>query len=120
LEVKKQTAGTGPQQANNCKELLRMMPLGFNSSAAGNLQANYQFEVTGDENFTAHLAISDGQCIYHDGPAKKPDLLIKTPADVWLKISRGELNGQKAFMEGKYKVEGDITLLLKLKSLFSR
>ena len=120
LEAKKQTAGAGPQQANSCKELLRMMPLGFNPAAAGNLQAIYQFEVTGDENFTAHLTIADSKCFYHDGPAEKPHLVIKTPAEIWLKISRGELNGQKAFMEGKYKVEGDMTLLLKLKSLFSR
>jgi putative sterol carrier protein len=96
-----------------------MMPLGLNPSAVGDLRAIYQFAVSGDENFTAHLAIADGKCIYHDGPAEKPDLVIKTPADVWLKISRGELKGQKAFMEGRYKVEGDVTLLLKLKTLFS-
>jgi putative sterol carrier protein len=96
-----------------------MMPLGFKASAAGKLEAVYQFEVSGDEHFIAHLAIADGRCVYHDGPAEKPNVVIKTPADVWLKISAGELNGQKAFMDGRYKVEGDVTLLLKLKSLFS-
>ena len=105
--------------AKSCLELLRMMPLGFNPSAAGNLEAVLQFEVSGDENFTAHLSIAERECVYHDGPAGRPNLVIKTPADVWLKISRGELNGQKAFMEGQYKVEGDMTLLLKLKTLFS-
>ena len=119
LEVQRQTPSAGRQEARSCRELLRMMPLGFNPSAVGNLRAIYQFEVSGDENFTAHLAIAHGECIYHDGPAERPDLVIKTPAEVWLKISRGELNGQKAFMEGRYKVEGDVTLLLKLKSLFS-
>ena len=46
-------------------------------------------------------------------------MTITTPAAVWLAISRGELDGQQAFMSGKYKVEGDLSLLLKLKSLFS-
>ena len=94
------------------------MPLGFNPDAAAGLTAVLQFEVNGNENFISHLKIANGSCTYHDGPADKPNLVIKSPADVWLKISRGELDGQKAFMEGQYKVEGDIGLLLKLKNLF--
>jgi putative sterol carrier protein len=46
--------------------------------------------------------------------------VIKTPADVWLAISRGELDGQQAFMAGKYKVEGELALLLKLRALFNK
>ena len=117
-EPKKESKGAGPLQAKTCRELLRMMPLGFKASSAGTMRTTYQFEVSGDENFIAHLAIADGRCVYHDGPAEKPDVIIKTPADVWLKISTGELNGQKAFMDGRYKVEGDVMLLLKLKNLF--
>jgi putative sterol carrier protein len=95
------------------------MPLGFNPGAAGDLKVDIQFEVNGDENFMSYLKIANGRCTYHEGPADKPNLVIKTPAEVWLKISRGELSGQKAFMEGRYKVEGDMNLLLKLSSLFS-
>ena len=57
-------------------------------------------------------------CVYHDGPADKASVVIKTPAETWLKISRGELNGQQAFMSGQYKVEGDLSLLQKLRALF--
>ena len=92
---------------------------GFHPEAARDLTAVFQFEVSGDENFVSHLKIADGRCTYYDGPADRPSLVIKSPADIWLKISRGELNGQSAFMEGRYKVEGDMTLLLKMKSLFS-
>jgi multimeric flavodoxin WrbA len=102
-----------------CRELIQTMPMGFQPEAAGDLTANLQFEVHGGENFIAHLKIAKGSCNYQDGPADKANLIIKTPADVWLKISRGELSGQKAFMEGRYKVEGDMTLLLKLNRLFS-
>jgi multimeric flavodoxin WrbA len=102
-----------------CRELIQAMPLGFQPEAAGDLTADLQFEVHGEENFIAHLKISKGSCTYQGGPADKPSLVIKTPADVWLKISRGELSGQKAFMEGQYKVEGDMNLLLKLNRLFS-
>jgi putative sterol carrier protein len=50
----------------------------------------------------------------------KPDVVIKTPADVWLAVSKGQLDGTQAFMTGKYQVEGNMGLLLKLKELFSR
>jgi putative sterol carrier protein len=46
--------------------------------------------------------------------------VIKTPAQVWLAIARGEMDGQQAFMSGKYTAQGDLSLLIKLKSSFSR
>ena len=113
------TANRGPQVAQSCAELLQMMPLGFNRTESDGLEAIYQFEISGEENFTACLKISAGQCSYHDGPSDNPAVIIKPPADVWLAISKGELDGQQAFMSGKYKVEGDLSLLLRLKSLFS-
>jgi len=109
----------GSQAPQSCAQLLQMMPLRFNTLESNGLEAIYQFEVSGEENFTACLKISGGQCVYHDGPADNPQVIIKTPAGVWLAISKGELDGQQAFMNGKYKVEGDLSLLLRLKSLFS-
>jgi putative sterol carrier protein len=47
-------------------------------------------------------------------------VVIKTPADVWLAVAKGEMDGQQAFMNGRYKVEGDLSLLLKLRALFLR
>ena len=111
-------AAPGPQAARTCEELLRSMPSGFNPDAAGGMEAVYQFEVSGNESFTAHLQIAGGVCTYHPGPAAKPDVIVKTPADVWLAVSKGEMDGQQAFMNGKYKVDGDISLLLRLKSIF--
>jgi len=107
-------------EAANCRELLSLMPLAFNPAAAEGLKAVYQFEVGGDENFVVHLTIADQQCTLHEGPASKPDVIIKTPAAVWLRISRGELEGPQAFMSGQYQVEGDLSLLMKLGGLFKR
>ena len=45
-------------------------------------------------------------------------MTIKAPCDVWLAVSQGRMSGQSAFMSGKYKVEGDMGLLMKLGSLF--
>jgi putative sterol carrier protein len=114
-----ETAPTGgAHSAATCRELIRMMPRGFNAEAAEGLRAVYQFEISGDEEFTAHLNIADGRCQYGDGPAESPGVIVQSPADVWLAISRGEKDGQTAFMAGEYKVQGDLSLLMRLKTLF--
>jgi multimeric flavodoxin WrbA/putative sterol carrier protein len=108
----------GYSSEKTCRELLQIMPSILDRSAAKGLHATIEFQVTGDEVFNAHLNIADGVCTYSDGPADSPGVVIKTPASVWLAISRGELDGQTAFMNGKFTVEGDLTLLFKMKSLF--
>lgn len=107
-----------PPAASSCRELLQSMPLGFNPEAAGDLEAVYQFEIGGAEEFTAHLRIGGGKCAFYEGPADSPGVVIRSPADVWLGIARGEIDETQAFMTGKYKVEGDLSLLMKLKTLF--
>ncbi|MEW5913216.1 MAG: NAD(P)H-dependent oxidoreductase [Thermodesulfobacteriota bacterium] len=110
----------GPQDARTCRELLEMMPLGFNPQAAGDLKAAVQFEVSGSESFVAHLDMAEGKCRFVEGPTASPNLVIKTPAEVWLAVAKGQMDGQAAFMGGKYTVSGDITLLMRFKELFSR
>ena len=119
LPKEKTMANSGAQAAKNCRELLEMMPLAFNASTAGDMKATIQFEVSGDEDFTAHLVIADGKCAFNQGPAASPDLTVKTPADVWLAVSRGEKDGAAAFMGGQFKAEGNLGVLMQMNSLFS-
>lgn len=107
-----------PGEPNTARELLEEMPRYLNLAAAEGLTAIYQFEVSGDETFTAHLVINDGQATFHEGPADHPNLTIKTPAQVWLAIARNELDGSTAFLTGKFRIQGDLGLLVKLKTLF--
>jgi putative sterol carrier protein len=117
-EIRKPAPAPSTVPPSTCRHLLEMMPLAFDQSAAGGLDAVYQFDVSGAEQFQAHLEISGGTCRYHEGPAAAPGVVIHTPGEVWTAIARGDLDGRQAFMTGKYTVEGDLTLLLKLQSLF--
>jgi putative sterol carrier protein len=47
-----------------------------------------------------------------------PTLTIQTPSEIWLAIANKEIDGQKAFMEGKYTARGDMGLLMRMRSLF--
>lgn len=102
----------------NLRQTLEGMPLTFNAEAADGLSAVIQFDVTGEEPGIYHLSISKGECQFHSGPAEAPALTITTPSDIWLKISRGELSGQDALMQGLYEANGDLSLMLKMDDLF--
>ena len=93
-KVKASIPPAGPATAASCHELLKMMPLGFRSEAAQGLTAVYQFEISGAETFNAYLRIADSRCTFHEGSHEKPDVLIKTPAEIWLAFRQGTLDGQ--------------------------
>jgi len=111
-------AGGRPGNPGSARELLEMMPRALNPKAAEGVTAVYQFDVSGSETFTAHLAINNQQATFHEGPADHPNITIKTPAEVWLAIARGELDGTTAFLSGQFRIQGDLGLLIKLKTLF--
>ena len=64
------------------------------------------------------MHIQGGVCAFHEGISETPKLTIHTPSEVWVAVSNGELDGQQAFMQSKYRVEGDFGLLMKLNDLF--
>jgi putative sterol carrier protein len=95
------------------------MPDFFNPATAGPLEAVIGYIVSGAENFEAYLVIQNGTCRLETSPSRKSDLLIRTPAEVWLAITRGELDGQQAFFQQAFQAEGDLGLLMRMKILFS-
>jgi putative sterol carrier protein len=100
------------------KELINLMPLGFNSEAGRGLKGEIQFDLSGEGGGKIVLSISEGQCAVREGESLSPSLTIHSPADIWLKISRREINPGLALMNGLYRVEGDMNLLMKMSDLF--
>jgi len=114
-----QAAGKG--NANTIDDMrlaLHGMAAMYNPQVTPGLQAVIQFEVTGKQTGNWFLAIENDHCTYNEGSHGQPTVTIKTPAEVWLAIVNKKLDGQQAFLEGKYKAEGDMALMMNLKSLF--
>ena len=102
----------------NCHDTIAGMQTVFNAEAAGDLNADIQFDVSGEEPGVYYLHIENGTCTFNEGESTAPTMTIHTPSEVWLAISRGEMDGQMAFMQQKYTAEGDFSLLMKLNDLF--
>jgi hypothetical protein len=105
---------------DSIETFLMIMPMGFNPEAAGETQATIQFNFSGEVEGPCYLVIHDGQCEPSEGRADRPDLTIDTPFEVWMDIMTGKADGQQMFMAQKYKVTGDLSLLMRIGELFGR
>jgi putative sterol carrier protein len=101
------------------KETFEAMSSRFRPERAQGLKAVIQYDITGPEGCTYHVDIADGCCAVREGGAAGPPNLTLTMASQdWLDMLAGKLNGQVAFMSGKLKHKGDMSLLMRLPGLF--
>lgn len=96
------------------------MPMVFDAEAAADARATIQFRVSGADGGDFWLRVADGVCESFEGTTPSPDLTIKTPSDVWLRITRHELDGAQALLDQRYTVEGDSSILLRFGEWFPR
>ena len=101
-------------------QLLALLKFAFKKKAAGDLKAVVQFDFSGPVTGTCYMAIENGGINLAQGPAENPDLVVKTPFDLWVDIMAGRADGAQSMMEGKYTVEGQVELLMKMGELFGK
>ena len=82
------------------------------------MTATYQFNITGDEEQVWSVAIANDDITVTEGPAEKASIELTMAAADFLALIGGTLNGQMAFLTGKLKIKGDMTLAMKLQSVF--
>ncbi len=104
--------------ADTVKETFDNMEANFKSDKAAGMKAVYQWDITGEGGGKWHAEIADQKCTVKEGEHASPNITITVAAKDWLDIINGKLDGQMAFMSGKLKVKGDMSLAMKLKTLF--
>ena len=96
---------------DSVKTFLLLMTMGFAPEAAGDIKATLQFEFTSSVEGSCYFIIADGTIKAKEGKSERPDLIIKTPFEIWMDIVTGKADGAEMFMEGKYEAEGNIEFL---------
>jgi putative sterol carrier protein len=99
-------------------KLIEGMPAAFDPAAAGELEAEVQFDISGEKGGKWVISINGGRCQVRRGEALSPTVTIESPGEVWVKIARGEIDRPKALMEGLYRVKGDMKVLSRMPQLF--
>lgn len=83
------------------------------------VNAIFQFELSGDDGGTFYLNVADGTVEATEGTHDSPNVTILMSAEDYLSMMDGKLNSTSAFMAGKLKIKGDMSLAMKLQAVIS-
>jgi putative sterol carrier protein len=91
-----------------------VFPFGLNSEVVGKGKKFLQINFSGEVTESCYFEIKQGNVTAEKGSKDNSDITIETPFEVWMDIITGKADGQQMFMEQKYIVEGDLSLMIKL------
>ena len=100
------------------KEFFQLLPGQLNADAAEDLDAVYQFDLSGAQGGQYILTIREGACQIAEGMHPDPHVVLSMAGNDCIKVLNGQLSGTAAAMSGRLKVSGDIGLAMQLKALF--
>ena len=77
----------------------------------------FQFELSGEEPIDFYFKLSDGVPEVAEGKADNANITASMSGSDFKEMQNGTLDGMSAFMTGKLKIQGDMSLAFKLESL---
>lgn len=95
------------------------VPSKVNKDKIAGMNAVYQFIINGDDGGEWNVTVANGEAAVAQGKAESPSITLTMDAANFVALVTGKLNGQTAFLTGKLKIQGDMTLAMKLASVFS-
>jgi putative sterol carrier protein len=98
--------------------IMNKMQGAFQAENAKGIDTVVQFDIGGENGGKWVLTIKDQQCKVNQGTTPNPKLTFISNEQTFLDIFTGKQDGVKAYMLGKVRMIGDITLALKLPKLF--
>ena len=90
----------------------------FDPEAAGDLDAVFQWVLTGDGARAHFVQVKGGSAQASAGTHPAPTVAIEMSTDDYLRLINGELNGALAFSTGRGKLRGPVRLAMRMQKLF--
>jgi len=99
---------------DSIENFMILFPFGLNSEAVGARKVILQFNFSDDVTGSCWFMIQKDNISAEEGSKENPDITIETPFELWMDIMTGKADGQQMFMDQKYKVDGDLSLMIQL------
>ena len=99
---------------DSLESFILLFSFGLNSEVVGEGKVYLQFNFSGEVAGSCYFTIKNGSVDAKEGSRENPDITIETPFEIWMDIMTGKADGQQMFMEQKYKVDGDLSLMIQL------
>jgi len=92
------------------------LPAQIDSTKIAGIDNSYLFKVTDEGDWL--VEVRNGAVTVSDGTGRDADVTIEVSSAVFDKIASGQQNPATAYMTGKLKISGDMSVALKLQKLF--
>ena len=99
-------------------DLISQMSGAFIPEKAQGLNVVIQFNFTGAEPGNWNAEIKNGALKVEKGVHPNPTLAVTADSADYIKIFNRELDPMQAFMQGKLKLQGDLSLAMKMSQFF--
>jgi putative sterol carrier protein len=108
----------GRRAMSDAATFFSMVPERVQKDKIQGMNATYQFVIPGEGGGEWYVTIANGEATVNQGMAENPNITLTIDAENFANLVTGKLNGQTAFLTGKLKIKGDMTLAMKLQSIF--
>ncbi|XP_030598559.1 hydroxysteroid dehydrogenase-like protein 2 [Archocentrus centrarchus] len=110
-----------PTSAGPVESTFDVIKGAINEDVVKSTQGIYQFDLSGEHTGIWFLDLKNGSGSVGQGePPAKADVVMKMDSSDFSKMFSGKLKPTMAFMSGKLKIKGDMTLAIKLEKLMNR
>ncbi len=106
--------------AEDVKNLFPAMAAGLIPGKADGIDATILFDLSGENGGLFWLKLADGAAEAGEGAVDNPTMTLKASADDWFAVSTGQVNAMQLFMTGKIKILGDMSLAMRMQTMFER
>ena len=113
-----QSSGFPIMRAAGIKEFFRQLPSKLDTEAAEDVDAVYQFDLSGTQGGQYVVMIREGHCQVKEGRHEDPHVVLSMAGEDCVKVLNGELSGPAAAMSGRIRISGDMGLAMQLRMLF--
>lgn len=77
------------------------------------------FDLSGEGGGKWTATLADGKVKVEEGETASPSMTLSMAAQDLVAMAKGELNAVAAFMQGKIKVSGDMSLAMRLQTILT-
>ena len=102
------------------RELIEDMPQFFRPERARGVDAVIQFRLSGDGGGNWYVTFKHGTCTVTEGVADAARATIQMAASDYVDLANGKLGGMKAFLTGRIKASGDVSLVQRMQNWFPK
>ncbi|MDD5368910.1 MAG: SCP2 sterol-binding domain-containing protein [Anaerolineaceae bacterium] len=107
-------------QEISIQEWVDKIPQAFIPEKAAGIDADIQLRLSGDQGGDWFVSIHNQQVKASQGDTTNPKLTLNGDAQDVLNVLTGKMDPMRAFMQGKFRVTGDMSLAMKLMSIFKK